>query len=70
MTRICSQNWKIEVRILRWAIRHQVLTKELAAQIFEVVEMNQGFIRFILTDAGQLTGQRKNRNMWDRSAVT
>lgn len=34
---------RFEVRILRWAIRHQVLTKELAAQIFEVVEMNQGF---------------------------
>lgn len=62
---------RFEVRILRWAIRHQVLTKELAAQIFEVVEMNQGFhpVHFELMP-GQLTGQRKNRNMWDRSAVT
>lgn len=32
-----------EVRILRWIIRHQALTKEIAAQIFSVIEVNQGF---------------------------
>lgn len=32
-----------EVRILRWMVRHQALTKEIAAQIFEIVEMNKGF---------------------------
>lgn len=61
---------RFEVRILRWAIRHQVLTKELAAQIFEVVEMNQGFhpVHFELMQAAY--GTEENRNMWDRSAVT
>lgn len=34
---------RFEIRILRWAIRRNVLTKELAAQIFEMVEINRGF---------------------------
>lgn len=34
---------KFEIRILRWAMRRQALNKELAAQIFQIVEMNQGF---------------------------
>lgn len=34
---------RFEVRILRWAIRRKRLTRELAAQIFEMVESNRGF---------------------------
>ena len=34
---------RFEVRLLRWAIRRNVLTKELAAQIFEMTEKNRGF---------------------------
>ena len=51
---------RFEVRILRWAIRHQVLTKELAAQIFEVVEMNQGFhpVHFELMQAAYGTEEK------------
>ncbi|MCM1106635.1 MAG: DUF5717 family protein [Blautia sp.] len=32
-----------EIKILRWALRRQALNKELAAQIFQVVDMNNGF---------------------------
>lgn len=32
-----------EVRILRWAIRKNVLTRDLAEQVFQVVEVNKGF---------------------------
>lgn len=32
-----------EIRILRWAIRHQVLSQDLAAQIFQVAQLNTGF---------------------------
>ena len=32
-----------EINILRWAIRHQALTREIAAQIFEVVDLNSGY---------------------------
>ena len=51
---------RFEVRILRWAIRHGVLTKELAAQIFEVVEMNQGFhpVYFALMQAAYETDEK------------
>ena len=34
---------KFEIRILRWAIRNQVLSKELATQIFDIIELNKGF---------------------------
>ncbi|MCM1282262.1 MAG: DUF5717 family protein [Muribaculaceae bacterium] len=34
---------RFEVKILRWALRRQALNKELAAQIFQVVDMNNGF---------------------------
>lgn len=34
---------KFEVRILRWAIHRHSLTRELAEQIFQVVEVNKGF---------------------------
>ena len=34
---------KFEVRILRWAVHRQSLSKELAAQIFQVMDVNQGF---------------------------
>ena len=51
---------RFEVRILRWAIRHKVLTKEQAAQIFEVVEMNQGFhpVHFELMQAAYGTEEK------------
>lgn len=32
-----------EIRVLRWAIRREALNKDLAAQIFEIVELNKGF---------------------------
>ncbi len=32
-----------EIRILRWAVRHHALTKEVATQIFEIVDVNNGF---------------------------
>ena len=32
-----------EIRILRWAIRHQALNQDLAAQIFQVAQPNTGF---------------------------
>lgn len=32
-----------EVRILRWAVRRQALNRDLAAQIFQVIEFNRGF---------------------------
>lgn len=34
---------KFEIRILRWAIRHQVLSKDISSQIFQIVEMSKGF---------------------------
>lgn len=32
-----------ETRILRWAVRRQALNKDLAAQIFQIVEVNKGY---------------------------
>ncbi len=32
-----------EIRILRWAIRHRAITKDIAIQIFQIVEMTRGF---------------------------
>lgn len=34
---------KFEIRILRWAIHRQSLIRELAEQVFRVVEVNKGF---------------------------
>jgi hypothetical protein len=34
---------RFEIRILRWAIHHHALTKEIAAQVFQIVEMSKGF---------------------------
>ncbi len=34
---------KFEIRVLRWAIRRQALTKEIAAQIFQVVEVSRNY---------------------------
>lgn len=44
---------QFEVRILRWAVRKNVLTKELAAQIFEIIDMSEGFqpVHFELLEA-------------------
>ncbi len=32
-----------EIRVLRWAIRRHALTKDIAEQIFQIVEMSKGF---------------------------
>ena len=38
---------KFEIRILRWAIKQHALTKEIAAQIFEIVEVSRSFDKTI-----------------------
>lgn len=32
-----------EIRVLRWAIRHHAMTKDIAVQIFQIVETTKGF---------------------------
>lgn len=32
-----------EIRVLRWAIRHHAMTKDISAQIFQIVETTKGF---------------------------
>ncbi len=34
---------RFEIRILRWAIRRQAITKDIASQIFQIVEMSREF---------------------------
>lgn len=34
---------KFEIRILRWAIRHKALTKDISMQIFQIVEAGRNF---------------------------
>lgn len=34
---------RFEIRILRWAIRHRALTKDIAVQIFQIVEASKSF---------------------------
>jgi hypothetical protein len=34
---------RFEIRILRWAIHHHALTRDIATQIFQIVEMSRGF---------------------------
>ncbi len=34
---------KFEVRVLRWAIRRHAMSKDIATQIFQIVEMSKGF---------------------------
>lgn len=34
---------KFEVRILRWAIRHKAITKDISIQIFQIVEASKAF---------------------------
>lgn len=34
---------RFEIRVLRWAIRHQALTKDIASQIFQIIEMSREF---------------------------
>lgn len=40
---LLTQLGAFEVRILRWAVRRQALNKDLAAQIFQVVDVNKGY---------------------------
>lgn len=32
-----------EIKVLRWAIKHHAMTKDIAVQIFEIVELSRGF---------------------------
>lgn len=34
---------RFEIRVLRWAIRHQAMTRDISVQIFQIVEMSKGF---------------------------
>ncbi len=38
---------KFQIRILRWAIKQHALTKEIASQIFEIVEVSRSFDKTI-----------------------
>ena len=40
---------RTEIKIMRWAIRHEALTKELAEQIFELFPWNDGFDKVIFS---------------------
>ena len=40
---LLSKLGAFEVRILRWAMRKHAINKDIAAQIFEIVELNKGF---------------------------
>lgn len=44
---LLSKLESFEVRIMRWAIRHKTLTKDLAAQIFELVVFEKEFSKVI-----------------------
>lgn len=34
---------KFEIRVLRWAVRHRAITKDIAMQIFQIMETAKGF---------------------------
>lgn len=34
---------KFEIRVLRWAVRHRAITKDIAMQIFQIMETEKGF---------------------------
>lgn len=38
---------RTEIKIMRWAVRHQAMTRELAEQIFDLVPLNDGFDKAI-----------------------
>lgn len=52
-----------EIRVLRWALRRHALTKDVAAQIFEIVEMGKGFdpvLYSLLSSAYEVNPQPAN----------
>ncbi|MDY2589738.1 MAG: DUF5717 family protein [Agathobacter sp.] len=34
---------KFEIRIIRWAIKHHALTKDIVMQLFQIIDMSKGF---------------------------
>lgn len=57
---------KFEVRILRWAVHRQSLTRELAEQIFQVVEVNKGFSKIhydLLCEAYKIVPNPENAGL-------
>ena len=44
---LLSKLGKFERRIIRWAIRHHALTKDIVMQIFDIVDIGKGFDKII-----------------------
>ena len=59
-----------EIRILRWAIRHQALNQDLAAQIFQVAQPNTGLMLPFMNFYVRHMRWIRARKMSDLSAAT